>query len=373
MLGLPLWVVLTLPAAKILTTSLSIGSGGSGGIFGPGMVIGAFTGASVWRLLEPIAPAIPHSPAPFVIVGMMACFGGISRAPLAVMIMTAEMTGSLALLAPAMVAVGLSTLIVRRADDTIYRSQLANRADSPAHRLQVGMPLLGLVTVADAMSRSRVVFDSRNGAVEAAAKLLRESLPGAPVVDEKGAFVGTVSTKALQEALPSPDPAESSEADHGPDVGRLADPTAPTVLGTDRLTSALEALMNAGTNWIPVLDADRRVAGILSTSAVVKAYRQGLTTGLRQISQIAPHAVSLDVRVAEQSEAVGRPIRGLGLPPGTIVMTLQRGSEQLLPHGDMEIAPGDTLGVLSRQADVEGVREIFLNPAKDQSDDMPDG
>ena len=64
LLTLPLWVVLVLPFAKILATGLSIGSGGSGGIFGPGMVIGAFLGAGVWRVLEPIAPSMGHNPLP---------------------------------------------------------------------------------------------------------------------------------------------------------------------------------------------------------------------------------------------------------------------------------------------------------------------
>jgi CIC family chloride channel protein len=53
LLTIPLWIVLLLPFAKILATALSIGSGGSGGIFGPGMVIGAFLGAAVWRVFEP--------------------------------------------------------------------------------------------------------------------------------------------------------------------------------------------------------------------------------------------------------------------------------------------------------------------------------
>jgi len=75
LLTLPLWIVLILPFARIVATGLSIGSGGSGGIFGPGMVIGAFIGASVWRLFEPIVPSMGHNPAPFVIVGMMCCFG----------------------------------------------------------------------------------------------------------------------------------------------------------------------------------------------------------------------------------------------------------------------------------------------------------
>ena len=132
LLRIPLWIVLILPFARIATTGLSIGSGGSGGIFGPGMVIGAFVGGAFWRLMEPLVPSLGHDPAPYVIVGMMACFGSISRAPLAVMLMVAEMTGTLSLMVPAMVAVGLATLIVRRGDDTIYRSQPRNRAESPA-------------------------------------------------------------------------------------------------------------------------------------------------------------------------------------------------------------------------------------------------
>jgi CIC family chloride channel protein len=81
LLALPLWVVLLLPFAKILATSLSIGSGGSGGIFGPGMVIGGFLGAAFWRLTHNVLPQMPLEPAPFVIIGMIALFGGIAHAP----------------------------------------------------------------------------------------------------------------------------------------------------------------------------------------------------------------------------------------------------------------------------------------------------
>ena len=151
LLGLPLWIVLLLPFAKILATSLSIGSGGSGGIFGPGMVIGGMLGASFWRLAyDAGVPQLPVSPAPFVVVGMMAMFGGIAHAPLAVMLMVAEMTGNLSLLAPAMIAIAVATALV--GDETIYRSQLPNRAASPAHRVRFSFPLLSSLLVRDAMA-----------------------------------------------------------------------------------------------------------------------------------------------------------------------------------------------------------------------------
>ena len=149
LLSMPLWLVLALPFAKILSTSLSIGSGGSGGIFGPGMVIGSMVGAGVWRLAFQHLPGIPVTPAPFVIVAMMALFGGIAHAPLAVMLMVAEMTGNLSLLAPAMVAVGLASIVVGK--NTIYTSQLETRANSPAHRLRLSFPMLSTLVAREAL------------------------------------------------------------------------------------------------------------------------------------------------------------------------------------------------------------------------------
>ncbi|MGH3235257.1 MAG: chloride channel protein [Streptosporangiaceae bacterium] len=352
LLGLPLWVVLVLPLAKIIATSLSIGSGGSGGIFGPGMVIGAFTGAALWRLLEPIAPGVPGGPAPFVIVTMMATFGAICRAPLAVMLMVAEMTGSLSALAPAMLAVGLATLIVSRADATIYRSQLKNRADMPAHRLQRSMPLLASLDVADFMAPARLVLTERDIVSEAAGKLAALALPGAPVTDERGAFIGVLGAASLD---------DGARANGQLAVGRLADPGAPTTITTDHLDAALESLLSARSNWIPVLGRDRHVVGILSISDVVRGYRSGLRAHVRQVSQIAPETVVVDQEVAPGSPLAGQAIRDAHLPPGTIVMTLQR-QDGLLPcRGDTTLQPGDRLGILTHAEDAGQVARLLTS------------
>jgi chloride channel protein, CIC family len=128
LMAIPLWIVLILPIAKIVATSLSIGTGGSGGIFGPGIVIGGFVGAAIWRLGHLFdLPGIPDSPATFVVVGMMACFGSVAHAPLAVMIMVAEMTGSFSVVPCAMVAVGIAYLLITRTDVSIYQAQRRDR------------------------------------------------------------------------------------------------------------------------------------------------------------------------------------------------------------------------------------------------------
>ncbi len=135
LLQIPLWIVLVLPIAKIVATSLTIGTGGSGGLFGPGIVIGAFTGAAIWRLGELSGlPGVPDGPGIFVVVGMMACFGSVARAPLAIMIMVAEMTGSFSVVPGAIIAVGIASLLMSRINVTIYEAQRLNRNTAEAER-----------------------------------------------------------------------------------------------------------------------------------------------------------------------------------------------------------------------------------------------
>ena len=93
--------MLILVALKIVATSLTIGSGGSGGIFAPGLFIGGMLGGGLWGVTHAHLPYMPDTPAPFVIVGMMALFGGVAKAPIAVMLMVAEMTGEFSMLIPA--------------------------------------------------------------------------------------------------------------------------------------------------------------------------------------------------------------------------------------------------------------------------------
>jgi len=175
-----------------------------------------------------------HNPAPFVIVGMMCCFGSISRAPLAVMLMVAEMTGSLSILAPAMIAVGLAWFIVRRGDDTIYRSQLKNRADAPAQRLLTGMPILSIVSVGQAMAMPRVVVTDGTTVRAARHQIEQAGVTGAPVIDDQGRFEGTVALADLRKVKRGDDRSFES----------VVDVSAPTVAGHAHLDIALEALTN---------------------------------------------------------------------------------------------------------------------------------
>ena len=122
---------------------------------------------------------------------MMSLFGGIAHAPLAVMIMVAEMTGNLSLLAPAMIAVAVSTALV--GDNTFYRAQLRDRASSPFYRLQYRFPLLSSLLVRDAMAP--LPAEAQRGADVQGADAARRSfvLVDEPLVVENGKVIGTLS------------------------------------------------------------------------------------------------------------------------------------------------------------------------------------
>ncbi|MDO9462317.1 MAG: chloride channel protein, partial [Deltaproteobacteria bacterium] len=124
-------VLVAVGLGKILTTSLSIGSGGSGGVFGPAMVIGACLGAAVGQAFHYLMPDIVQQPAAFAIVGMAGFFSAASKAPFSTIIMVSEMTGSYHLLLPALLVCTLAFIFSRKW--TIYQKQVPSRIDSPAH------------------------------------------------------------------------------------------------------------------------------------------------------------------------------------------------------------------------------------------------
>ena len=108
---LPIILIPIIIVAKIVATSLTVGSGGSGGVFAPALVIGGFLGAALWIVLNGLFPNFGLVIAAFVIVGMMAFFGGVGKVPVAVILMVSEMTGGFTLLVPSMIATTIAYVI----------------------------------------------------------------------------------------------------------------------------------------------------------------------------------------------------------------------------------------------------------------------
>ncbi len=254
---------------KMLTTSFTISSGGSGGVFGPTLFIGGMIGGVVGQLAHMYAPDIVVQPAAFVLVGMAAFFAGVANAPMGAMIMVCEMTGSYGLLAPLMLVSVISQMLSRRW--SIYERQVKNKFQSPAHLADMTVNVLQEIRV-EQIFRPEAVVTALSGTMKF--KDLKEVISRTresyfPVVDETGSITGILNLHDIRFVL-----FEDSLSDLVV-VGELAGP-AVYVRPEDDLFQALSKFIDSGYGQLPVVDETngQDILGILAHEDVIAAYRE---------------------------------------------------------------------------------------------------
>lgn len=261
-------IMLMAAAFKIITTSLTIGSGGSGGVFGPTLFIGGMLGGVVGLLGNMLFPDIVQQPGAFVLVGMAAFFAGAAKAPLGAMLMVSEMTWSYGLLPPLMLVSVIAILFNRHS--SIYEKQVRNKFASPAHEGDVTVNVLSDLRVSD-------VFESDRSFVALQASMRFRELQNIisssgqnvfPVLDGEGRVSGLLSIKNIRTVLFEDSLRELLV------VGELA--TEPVTLTADQnLYDALITFLNSGYNQIPVVDyqeGHQKLLGMLNHENVIAAY-----------------------------------------------------------------------------------------------------
>jgi CIC family chloride channel protein len=136
-------VLVLLFVAKLFATSLTLGSGGSGGIFSPSLFMGAAIGGAYGLLLQFLFPTIVISPPAFAVAGMAGLVGGVTGAALAAIVMIFEMTLDYSVILPMTITVALSygvrKLFFR---ESIYTLKLARRGRSVPEALQTDVLLM---------------------------------------------------------------------------------------------------------------------------------------------------------------------------------------------------------------------------------------
>ena len=254
-------VLLILAVLKILATSFSIGSGGSGGVFAPGIVIGGFLGASIGLFLHMLNPnLIDYKEIPsMVIVGMMSFFGGVSKAPISVMVMVTEMTGGLHLLPPTMIATAISYVVCGKY--SIYESQLPTRRDSPAHWPEFVTPLLRRIKVRDVGIRKIKPLLTNTPVKSAINEIENGKLIALPVIDTSGKFIGIVHLRDLVIAKDKT-------------IEKIVKPCKYVSLEST-LDEALTIMAENDIDFAPVVENGVYI-GVVTLEAEIKAYREAL-------------------------------------------------------------------------------------------------
>ncbi len=190
-----------LAIGKIFTTSFSIGSGGSGGVFGPSIVIGGAMGGVVGKIFHQIMPGVVTEPGAFVVVGMAGFFTAVSNTPISTIIFVSEMTNSYHLLLPSLLVCSVSYLAARKW--TIYEKQVKSKIDSPAHAGDFFVDILQAIKVKNLMHLvKKVEVIPRNMTFSDFRKFFSETKQHYfPVVDQDYRLTGIFSSTDIRSVL----------------------------------------------------------------------------------------------------------------------------------------------------------------------------
>ncbi|MFB3764099.1 MAG: chloride channel protein [Methanotrichaceae archaeon] len=260
-LTLPVTLMLAIAILKILTTGLTIGSGGSGGVFAPGLVIGGMTGGVLWSVLHNLPMITPSSPSTFVIVGMMALFGGIAKVPLAVILMVSEMTMDYTLLIPSMLACSIAYFVT--GDNYLYEKQVNVRAQSPAHQHDYSVMLLKSLNVKSAMTSNMPLINS-GARIDNAAEIMKSNeVHAVPVVDD-GKLMGIVAKLDLMKV--------SNENRPKTLVGDIMSSKMVVTYPDESLFDAMNKMIINHISQLPVVERSEpdRLIGLLALDDVIR-------------------------------------------------------------------------------------------------------
>jgi CIC family chloride channel protein len=261
-------VLFAIAVGKILTTGLTIGSGGSGGVFGPSMVIGGCGGGALGIFLHWLWPALVPHPASFVIVGMAGFFAAAAKTPFSTLVIVSELTGNYNLLLPTLWVCALTFLLSD--EQSIYSSQVESRSLSPAHQGDYVRAVLAGMRVSQFLTEQQEVPTLRPGdrLPEIIERLSKTAYHGLPVVDDEGRFLGVVSLEEVHLA------AQSAPLSTWVVAADLMRTDITPLQPEDQLDRALELFVESDRLTLPVVDgtAEQRVIGIVRRSDVSSTY-----------------------------------------------------------------------------------------------------
>jgi chloride channel protein, CIC family len=349
-----LWFLIILAAGKIIACSLTIGIGGSGGVFAPSLFIGATSGMAFGEIARHAIGPAAGQPALYAVVAMGAVFAAAARAPLTSVASVVEMTGDFTLTLPVMLAVAIATATSRGLSyGTIYTTKLLRRGTDIDH-VPSADPFEDL-TAADAMRP----------------------------------FPAPVS------AVPEP-PGTGLESLPGPVTGRHE----PQVLfASESLTQALRQLELYGRDGLPVLaDDGQHVQGWITSHNVLQAIARQISAARATPNQApgargpdpsgpqddlheAPNPLDsyqlLEVTIPAGSPCVGQALGDVSWPPGCVPVTVVDNGALRDPDPGIILAPGDQINLLapaSRNPEPSRPRgEPGTQPGEHRADARPPG
>jgi CIC family chloride channel protein len=261
------WLMLLLVVVKILATSITIGSGGSGGIFAPSLFLGAMAGGFFGMIVHTLFPATTASPGAYSIVGMGAVVAATTHGPLSAILILFEMTGDYKIILPLMFSCIVGAIASGQLlKDSIYTLKLGRRGVDIKEGKEVN--ILKSINVSEVMTRN-IETISEGCSMERMADIISKSkFNSFPVLDADDKLAGIVSFNDYSDAI------FDEDLKHLLVAKDLATTDVVTVSANDNLYAALEKISRKDFATLPVMsvsDSDR-LAGIISRRDIIRAY-----------------------------------------------------------------------------------------------------
>jgi len=265
------YMLLALIFAKILATSFTIGSGGSGGIFAPSLFIGAMLGGAFGSLVHHLFPTLTATYGAYSLVGMGALVAGATHGPITAILILFEMTGDYKIILPLMLSCILSSVIASQIrQESIYTMKLIRRGTNIRAGKEVN--IMKSLLVKDAMTKD-VATVSENMHLN---KLLKYTFSSKyssfPVVDDSGLLSGIVTFQDFKEVV------FEEGLGNLVVVKDISIPNVITITENENLDEALKKIGLRNIEQLPVVDKNnsRKIVGILSRRDVFSAYNKAL-------------------------------------------------------------------------------------------------
>jgi CIC family chloride channel protein len=365
-------VALILLILKMVVTSLTLGSGGSGGVFAPGLFMGAMFGVAFEISLKTVFPEITSPPGAYALVGMGAVFAATAHAPLTAVLILFELTGDYQIMLPLMLTVVIATMVAQRLlkGESIYTLKLTRRGIHLDRGRDVDV--LQGVLVDEVMTRNLQTITNDLNLKKLAQVFNQTRRHGLAVLDQQGKLWGIVTVGDLERSINNGDPLSTTKVEEIATRSEKLWVTYPE----ENIGEALNKMSLYGFGRLPVVSRDdpKHLVGLVQRRDVVKAYKLALTkraeiqhrTKRMQMRNI-DGTEFVDSTLKDDSGAVGKTIGEIAeaLPNDCIFISIRRNSRVMIPHGDTKLLSGDQITAFIQSKDVEKLYQCLQEPERE--------
>jgi len=358
---LALQVTFGLFVLKFLATVVTLGSGGSGGIFAPSLFMGAMLGEAFGQIVNMLFPSITAPPGAYALVGMSVFFSSTAHAPMTAVLILFEMTGDYLIILPLMLTTVIGTLVSRIiSQESIYTLKLTRRGIS----LQRGrdVDVMETLLVKEVMRPAPDPVPASMPLGKVSTLLDRARMHGLPVVDKDKNLLGVISIRDIEQAT------TQSQDNLTRPVLDFCSRNLVWAHPDETVGLALKRMSRRDIGRLPVVDPDRpqKLIGWISRADIVRAYERALTRRValqQQLNQVRLGTVA-GVQIVEDSVDAGspadlQPLCDIAWPEDSLVASIQRGSLVLIPHGDTLLQAGDRLTIICKHGEEDELARLL--------------